>query len=65
MITGKVEGGSLRKGPRVSTAGRSDPWEGSVQRSLVIDDDLWTLLHRGLSRFDLATLQGGPVVSLP
>lgn len=65
VVTGTVEGGSLSEGPKVSTVGRRDPWEGSVQRSLVIDDDLWTLGYRGLSRFDLATLEGGPVVALP
>jgi hypothetical protein len=65
VLTMTVGAGTLVEGARVSTAPPNQEWGDPPSRTLVIGDDLWALSWQGLSRFDLATLEGGWVVDLP
>ncbi|SOC57225.1 beta-propeller domain-containing protein [Ornithinimicrobium cerasi] len=61
-----VGDGTLRESGRVPTGPKEQPdWTEGPMRTMVIGEDLWTLGWQGLSRFDLATLEGGWVVDLP
>ncbi|WP_109471597.1 beta-propeller domain-containing protein [Ornithinimicrobium cavernae] len=55
---------TLREDARVSTTPGKDSWGEGPQRTIVIGDDLWTLDHQGLARFDLETMEGGWAVDL-
>lgn len=59
-----ADGGALTEGPRIDTSGANDAWAGSVARLLVIGEDLWAVGYTDVFRFDLDTLEGGPVAVL-
>lgn len=61
LVTADLDGASLTEGPRVDTAGEGDPWAGGVSRVLVVGDHLWAIGWSDIFRFDLDTLDGGPV----
>ncbi|MFV0252988.1 MAG: beta-propeller domain-containing protein [Beutenbergiaceae bacterium] len=56
--------GAITEGPHIDTSGFGAPQASSIQRLLVIDDSLWALSMYQVFRFDLDTLDGGPVVTL-
>lgn len=54
----RVDGDSLVEEGAVTQDGREGTaWEGSIQRAIVIGDDLWTLGWDSLARHDLASLE--------
>ncbi|WP_153397502.1 beta-propeller domain-containing protein [Ornithinicoccus halotolerans] len=65
VVTLTVGNGTLAEGARVATTAPNQDWGEPPTRTMVIGDDLWTLDWQGLSRFDLATFEGGWVVDLP
>lgn len=64
LVTVDVADGTITEGPRVDTTGQGDPWAGGVIRVLVAGEDLWAVGWTDLFRFDLTTLEGGPVAVL-
>lgn len=59
VLTSTVEGSSLVEGPRGATA--ADTWGEGPARVLVVGDQLYALDYEGMSRFDLATMDGGRI----
>jgi len=64
VITVDVGDGAITEGPRIDTAGGSDPYAGQIARVLVAGDHLWALSSTDAFRFDLETLDGGAVAVL-
>lgn len=52
-----VDGSSMTAGPRAAQAASAEPWQGWVERTIVIGDDVWSLGHDTLARHDLETLE--------
>ncbi len=64
IVTVDLADGTVTEGPRIDTTGTGDAWSGSIVRVLVVGDDLWAVGYTDLFRFDLDTLDGGPVTPL-
>ncbi|GAA5168473.1 hypothetical protein [Ornithinimicrobium tianjinense] len=65
VVSLSVGADRLTETGRVATGPGKSAWGEGPMRTLVIGDDLWALDYQGLSRFDLATLEGGWAVDLP
>lgn len=63
VVTGSIEGDELIEGKRLPTNDSARGWSPATERTLVINSNLWTVHPEGMNRYDLDSLDGGPVLS--
>ncbi|MGB5951375.1 MAG: beta-propeller domain-containing protein, partial [Ornithinimicrobium sp.] len=63
VVTATIEGDELIEGKRLPTNHSERSWSPAAERTIVIDNSLWTLHSEGMNRYDLESLDGGPVLS--
>ncbi|MGB3258104.1 MAG: beta-propeller domain-containing protein [Ornithinimicrobium sp.] len=63
VVTGGFDGHRLTQGVLLPTSDSGPAWGPAAERTIVIGDEVWTVHPEGLNRYDLDTLDGGPVIS--
>ncbi len=63
VVTGSITGDQLTEEKRLPTSGSVRDRSPAAERTLVIDNNLWTVHSEGMNRYDLDSLDGGPVLS--
>ncbi|MFV0427730.1 MAG: beta-propeller domain-containing protein [Beutenbergiaceae bacterium] len=64
IVTVDLADGTLTEGPRIDIAVPGTEWTGGVLRTFVAGDWLWAMTEDSLHRFDLQTLEGGPITDI-
>ncbi|MGB7425935.1 MAG: beta-propeller domain-containing protein [Ornithinimicrobium sp.] len=63
VVTAHFDGQGLTPGGLLPTSQSSRAWHPPVERTIVVGDEVWSLHSEGLNRYDLDTLEGGPIGS--
>ncbi|MGB3762495.1 MAG: beta-propeller domain-containing protein, partial [Ornithinimicrobium sp.] len=63
VVTGGFDGQRLTQGVLLPTSDSGPAWGAPAERTIVIEEEVWTVHPEGLNRYDLDTLDGGPAIS--